>query len=66
MEPSKKSPEMDEFLQKVFGFDRRKCILEDKCVFCGQSAIEFRDQKSIDEYKINGVCQRCQDEVYGE
>lgn len=37
------------------------------CPFCEHplDISEFRDQLSIDEAKISGLCQKCQDETFG-
>ena len=32
---------------------------------CGKSVTGFRDELSAREYKISGLCQNCQDEVFG-
>lgn len=64
MEPSKKSPEIDQMITDTFGIDRQKSIREGVCAWCKKPALEFRDQESIDEYKISGYCQVCQDEVW--
>lgn len=61
-EPSEKSPEMEEFLEKVFG--RTSAIKTDKCVLCGKPAVEFKDEISKREYTISGMCQECQDKVF--
>lgn len=43
-------------------------IKNNKCPFCNQTIdqTEFRDELSRKEYSISGLCQRCQDEVFGE
>lgn len=64
--PSKKSPELESFLEQLFG--RTSAVTSDKCVEppigCGKQAIEFRDELSHREYTISGLCQQCQDEVF--
>lgn len=43
-------------------------IEDGKCPFCGKSIdveIEFRDQLSKREFEISGLCQKCQDEIFG-
>ena len=73
MKPSKKSPELEEAFNTIFGIDRKGSIEHNTCVAppigCGQ-VIEnpekhFRSQISLDEYRISGLCQKCQDEVFG-
>jgi len=39
------------------------------CPLCGEAIIvesEFRDTLSLKEYKISGLCQICQDKVFGK
>ncbi len=62
--PSDKVPEIDEMIQEVFGIDRVKSIKENKCVFCGRDATEFRDELSKKEFSISGICQSCQDSIW--
>ncbi len=37
-----------------------------KCPFCGERVKmkEFRDEVSVREFKLNGLCQGCQDEMF--
>ncbi len=67
MEPTKKSSEMEQFLNNTFG--RTDAIVADKCVpppmGCGQPATNFKDQLSEKEYRISGLCQNCQDSIFG-
>lgn len=39
-----------------------------RCPICNQDIKEddFKDNLSIKEYKISGLCQKCQDETFGE
>lgn len=38
-----------------------------KCPFCGEKVDQdsFRDELSKKEFKISGLCQKCQDETFG-
>lgn len=63
-EPSRKSPEMEAALGRLFGFDRVKTIREDRCVACKGAAEIFRDKISAKEYTISGMCQECQDGTF--
>lgn len=36
------------------------------CPFCKQPISEFRDEISIQEYLISGLCQTCQDNIFGQ
>ena len=41
---------------------------EGKCPFCGKEIDiekEFRNEISKKEFRISGLCQKCQDEMYG-
>lgn len=64
-----KSPEMvnalDSFTLSVFGRSRSLAKAGNSCVICGKSANEFRDELSQREYGISGLCQACQDEIFG-
>lgn len=64
MTPSEKSPEIESFLEKSFG--RTTSIEGNKCVFCGGDATHFKDALSRREYAISGLCQKCQDQTFGE
>ena len=67
MEPSEKSAELSSFLEDMFG--RTTAITNDLCVSCNRDIRDFRDDFRDDlsrrEYVISGLCQRCQDEVFG-
>jgi hypothetical protein len=62
-EPSKKSPKIEELLNTAVG--RTSAIESDVCALCGQPATSFRDELSRKEYTIGGMCQSCQDKVFG-
>ncbi len=40
-------------------------IKDGKCAVCGGPVGKFRDGRSRMEYDISGMCQACQDEVFG-
>lgn len=61
--PSNKSAGMNALLDGVF--NRTATIEADKCVMCPNSAVQFRDELSRKEYTISGMCQACQDRVFG-
>lgn len=48
--------------------EMRKNKSEGKCPFCGKdmSNPSFRDELSRKEFKISGICQECQDKMFGE
>ena len=39
---------------------------EGKCPFCNKDMTnaKFRDELSVKEYKISGICQECQDKMF--
>jgi hypothetical protein len=67
--PSKKAPAIESFIDKytesVFGLSRTDAIKLDICVVCHDPIEGFRDPLSVKEYKISGMCQKCQDQVFG-
>ena len=68
MEPTNKSNPINSMLSSIFGIDRVKTISEAFCVSCdseGNNAASFRDDLSRKEYAISGMCQSCQDDVFG-
>jgi hypothetical protein len=70
MKPSPKSPAMqsalDSMSKNFFGRSRTEAIENDVCVDCGNPAKDFRDKISEREYTISGLCQKCQDRVFGK
>jgi hypothetical protein len=60
---------MNEQIMKAMGFGKAvKDVHEGLCPFCGKRlnlATEFRNEKSVREYGISGLCQSCQDETFG-
>jgi len=69
MKPSNKSPQVENDLTNIFGFDRRDSIQQNVClpapIGCGKPATEFKDTISEKEFTISGFCQTCQDKVFG-
>lgn len=64
-----KSPQMKEFLKKIFP-QQAKRIEEHKCATCGKQMsdnvqVDFRNALSLREYGISGMYQDCQDSVSG-
>lgn len=43
---------------------RREAIAAHKCVSCGGPAVKFKDALSEREFKISGLCQKCQDSFF--
>lgn len=52
--------------QMIYSKDKTECIDKQVCLDCGGDASEFKNDKSFKEYHISGLCQKCQDEVFGE
>ena len=62
MKPTVKSENIENFLENIFG--RSSSIRNNSCVFCKTSVGKFKDELSESEYRISGMCQKCQDEVF--
>ena len=60
-----KDPRLDTMLTNVFGIDRKGSITNNTCVSCKGEALVFTDDISQKEYTISGLCQSCQDQVFG-
>jgi ribosomal protein S18 len=51
------------------GYGKEVEKVENKiCPFCGEVIVEseFKDTLSLKEYKISGLCQICQDRLFGK
>ena len=62
-----RSPEMQKMMDTMFP-EQTKRIRENKCPTCGESVEfdSFKDALSRREYAISGMCQKCQDKVFGD
>ena len=58
---------LDGFTKKAFGRSQTEAKKKNVCVFCGKEikTEDFKDQLSIKEYGISGLCQKCQDDTFG-
>lgn len=67
-EPSPKSPYIERLLEgmssRSTSISKEQCI--PKPIGCGRPATEFRDRLSRKEFTISGLCQECQDKIFGE
>ena len=65
-QPSQKAEEVDYAITSIFGFDRKEQIKSKKCVFCSEEVEldSFKDELSLKEYHISGMCQSCQDRMF--
>jgi len=66
MKPSDKSPVIEMFLEAMAG--RTTAIASNLClpppIGCGRPITPFRDNLSLKEYGISGLCQECQDKIF--
>ena len=56
---------VDDFTKKIFGKSNTDAINEKACVTCHKKVTGFKDKLSEKEYTISGMCQACQDSVFG-
>lgn len=68
MKPTEKALEIEKLLEDNFG--RTSAITTNKCIpkpiGCGEPIKGFRDSLSQREYAISGLCQKCQDSIFGK
>ena len=60
-----KNSDVEAMLSKLTGVSRIGAGAEASCVTCQGNATSFRDSLSKKEYTISGMCQVCQDAVFG-
>ena len=66
MKANEKNKAIDALLTGFTGGKvRYQIIQQGLCMTCEGQASTFRDALSEDEYRISGMCQCCQDEVFG-
>ena len=67
-----KSPKITKVLDNItkdtFGKSKTDAEEEKVCVFCHKpiNFKDFRNEISRKEYAISGICQKCQDDVFGK
>jgi uncharacterized CHY-type Zn-finger protein len=54
----------DSIAEKLFGRTISDSHNDKKCVTCGKKITKFKDDLSVKEYDISGMCQKCQDETF--
>ena len=54
-----------EEISKSFKTPRSVARSNKTCVICGGAADKFKDALSAKEYTISGMCQTCQDRMFG-
>jgi hypothetical protein len=57
---------LDGLSTQMYGRSSSESIKQDVCMRCGKSAKEFKDDLSLREYAISGLCQECQDIIFVE
>ena len=65
LEATFKYPNVEAMLSKLTGVSRVGAVAENSCVTCKGEAKDFRDDLSLKEYTISGMCQECQDSIFG-
>ena len=65
MRPAKKDPMIRDFQSKIMGVDVVKAINLDMCVVCRKEVRGFSSAIAAKEFTISGMCEPCQDEVFG-
>lgn len=68
MTPTPKAPAIDNLLTNIAGISRQDAANQKICTFCRHPVdpTEFRSGMDVQEYRISGLCQRCQDIVFHE
>ncbi len=61
-----KSKRMNQAILELTGIDVNKSVETRVCPFCNKSVGEFRDEISKKEHEISGLCQSCQDDMFGK
>ena len=59
---------MNKEIMKAAGFDQEVNLVEaGKCPFCKEPVdmSQFRNELSRKEHQISGLCQNCQDKMFG-
>lgn len=60
---------MNKDIMRAAGFENEvKKVEAGKCPFCGKLVLpfSFRDALSQKEFRISGLCQECQDNIFTE
>lgn len=74
IQPSQKSEKVDRFLELLAAQiapdkthkPRVQTINDRQCMTCANPDLNFRDELSLKEYTISGMCMSCQDEFFGK
>ena len=64
-----KTPEMKQAINTLtshwFGKSTEQAMFDKTCTTCNSPITKFKDVLSEKEYSISGMCQECQDNVFG-
>ena len=58
---------MNRNIMRAAGFGEQiRMVDQGKCPLCGKVVImdDFKDELSRREFKISGICQKCQDDIF--
>ncbi len=66
IQPTIKSKEINQLLDSVTGRSRIQAVNDKICVTCDETNVSFKDEISVIEYSISGMCQTCQDNFFEE
>ena len=64
---SDKNPILEKILEDfsaILGTPRSVAFATKCCVLCGRDASVFKNEISKKEYKMSGMCQKCQDNFF--
>ncbi|MEK6862318.1 MAG: hypothetical protein AABY07_10235 [Nanoarchaeota archaeon] len=64
MKPTNNAVGIENRVTDYISRNRINAIATLGCIFCNNPDTNFRDQLSIKEYKITGICQKCQDNLF--
>ena len=64
-EATPKHATIENLLTAISGVSRVGAVAEGSCTICGEMAKSFTDALSAKEYTISGMCQPCQDSIFG-
>lgn len=57
---------MNTNILRLLGFNEEvDRVQKGLCPFCNKPPGSFRDELSLKEYRISGLCQKCQDDFFG-
>jgi hypothetical protein len=56
---------LNQYTKRAFGRTMDESTAAGVCVTCGQPVGEFKDALSRKEFTISGMCQVCQDSIFG-